>query len=334
MKNILLVLLILLTGCSKQPILEDEPSDNDRSNFEYESNYEENIYQWIVDNQLDNGLVRTTEISDYISLYDNALAAIVFSIYEDYDNAEAIFDFFDARIDTELNDEYGGFAQFRKPSGEIYDAPIGRRWLGDNAWLLIALNFYHEKTSSETYQTLTDNIENYIRGLQREDGGLDSGLDPSGRMMAPVTEAMIDSFSAIDFDEAFHNPLIEYLDETRYDYINKVYKAWPGNPDYEYALDVSSYGYLSWIKVDDNPLEFADERFLFTLGDITGYCADEDLDAIFIEHSLQMATAYVAALEYEKATTILTEMEKTIINDEGFPYATNSATNYGTDMLW
>jgi hypothetical protein len=94
------------------------------------------VYQWFSQMQLANGLVESTENGNIVSLYDNALAALVFIAKGDRLKAEKLFNFFNGRISSELDAGTGGFAQFRNAVG----IPNGARWMGDNCWLLIALN--------------------------------------------------------------------------------------------------------------------------------------------------------------------------------------------------
>lgn len=304
--------------------------------------HNDEVYEWIKSRQLENGLQNSTENGIMLSLYDNALAALVYTMYEDYDRAEAIFDVFDGKIESELQDEYGGFAQFLDLSGNIFGGGIGKRWLGDNAWLLVALNAYHYKTGTDKYSGLVSGLDAWIRSLQLPNGGLSSGYDEGGNMMEPVTEAMIDSYNAILGFDSFHTKLLNYFFINRYDDDEDVLVSWPENPDYKYAIDMSSWAFLAMNNMPESVLEFADQRFKLTEGDITGYCIDEDLDAIWPEHSLQMAVAYInAGNEYfDRANDIISNMEKLFINSttdmntKGLPYASNQATMYGAGSLW
>ena len=68
-------------------------------------------------------------------------------------NAERIFDYFESIRVTELENGPGGFFQFRsKPLG----VPSGRRWMGDNAWLLIVLKNHPQ---SDKYTALIASLE-------------------------------------------------------------------------------------------------------------------------------------------------------------------------------
>lgn len=329
---ILIILIFILSSC--------QIDLSNKKLFDVGIDYETEFYTWIVNNQLDNGLVKTTEDGQTISLYDNALAAIVFTMKGDYDKARKIFDFFDERIESELNDQYGGFAQFRNSDGNFNG--IGMRWLGDNAWLLIAINNYQMETNTQDYAYLELYLNLWIRGLQNSDGSLSSGVDENGNKISPVTEGMIDAYNAIEGNDTFHKNLYEYLMSNRYDEIDDMFIAWPGNESYKYSLDISSWGYLAFDDMPISMLTFADQHFLMTRNNVTGYCADEDLDSIFTEHSLQMATAYAAAGSnyYSNAESIIENMNQLVIDSnmyddaKGLPYASNQATVYGSGLIW
>jgi hypothetical protein len=73
---------------------------------------------------------------------------------------------------------------------------------------------------------------------------------------------------------------------------------------------------------------------------VTGYCFDEDRDAVWMEGTAQMAVAYTKAGNSEKTNSILLEVAKTRLTQAGWtgargiPYATNQGTGYGGGLLW
>ena len=75
-------------------------------------------YHWLEKSQLPNGLLESTENGNFVSLYDNALAALLFTEQGELQRAEKIFNFFEARIDRELLKGKGGFFQFRNREGK------------------------------------------------------------------------------------------------------------------------------------------------------------------------------------------------------------------------
>ena len=81
---------------------------------------------WIVKMQSANGLLESSENTDFVSLYDNALAALVFMQLNEMDGAEKIFDYFNGQVNNELLSADGGFYQFRDSNGENGN----RTWMG------------------------------------------------------------------------------------------------------------------------------------------------------------------------------------------------------------
>ena len=81
------------------------------------SNEDLEIYNWITHIQLNNGILTSTEGSNFVSLYDNSLAALAFISVGEYTRAEHIFDFFNEKINSEFIPNGGGFFQFRESNG-------------------------------------------------------------------------------------------------------------------------------------------------------------------------------------------------------------------------
>lgn len=320
--------------------------DQDASDINFEgtrilNSIEASVYNWFESQQLPNGLLESSENGNVVSLYDNALAALVFIMQEEYQKAEHIFNFFNDRIQSELTNGVGGFSQFRDRNG----VPSGNRWMGDNAWLLIAINNYKDKTGFSTYDQLASEITLWLKSLQDTDGGLFAGFDSNNQPLNyKVTEGNIDAFNAIRGYDIFHKDLLDFLESDRWDSQDKNLVAWPGNPNYLYALDCHSWSYCIFPDYPVSALTTA-ERFLTSVTAtngqfITGYCFDEDQDTVWPEGTGQMALAFgMAGMNYEK-NFYLTEMEKvlltsnTLSNSSGFPYATNPGTHYGSDALW
>jgi hypothetical protein len=300
------------------------------------------VFNWFEQQQLSNGLLESTENGNIVSLYDNALAAMVFLLRDDFEKAEKIFDFFNARIDSELKNGVGGFSQFRDRAGN----PNNHRWMGDNAWLLIALNNYKAQTGNTQYDILAQEITAWLIGLQDADGGLFAGYNTDGsRMNFKVTEGNIDAFNAVKNYTPFHRNLLAYLENHRWNASDKNLVAWPENPPYLYALDLHSWSYLLFPNYPISALTTAERhrtsQTASTSGlEITGYCFDEDQDVVWLEGTGQMALAFDVANMLNERDFYLTEMEKNSIastthsNASGFPYTSNQGTTYGSDMLW
>jgi hypothetical protein len=291
--------------------------------------------------QLANGLLTSSEKTDYVSLYDNALAALAFMAEGEIEKAEGVFDYFNERIDSEFILNNGGFYQLRNSDGSN-----GRRtWMGDNAWLLIALNNYHEITGNTKYTELTGLLENWIRSLQDEDGGLWGGINEDGTQIHKVTEGIIMAFNAVEGYDDFHKGILNFLKQERWDLNDQLLVAWPENETHYYAMDLHSLGYLIFENFSEEVL-FKAERYKNTQvasfnGEvISGYCFDEDKDVIWLEGTAQMALAFKKANMVNEANSTLQQLQKaqmknsTQENSTGIPYATNAGTSYGSSLLW
>lgn len=303
---------------------------------------EQLVFNWFEQQQLANGLLESVEDGNIVSLFDNALSALVFMMRGDFEKAEKIFDFFNARINSELLVGPGGFSQFRDRNG----VPNNHRWMGDNAWLLIALNNYKDMTGDPQYDLLAAEIGNWLIGLQDADGGLFAGYGSDNTLLNyKVTEGNIDAFNAIAGYTSFHSSLLGFLEQDRWDDTDKNLVAWPGNPSYLYALDCHSWSYCLF---EDYPVAalYSADRFLTTQTatltnlQITGYDIDEDKDAVFLEGTGQMALAFQVAGLQSEADEYLDQMEKVLVpssnfsDASGFPYASNIGTSYGNSPHW
>lgn len=298
-------------------------------------------YLWIKNRQLSNGLVESAERSDFVSLYDNALAAIVYTLHDDRISTEKILDYFSQRLDTEFIEFGGGFYQFRRADG----SQTRRKWIGDNAWLLIAINYYSDRFSSTKYDTMALAIENWLRSLQDKDGGLWGGVETNGKRIHKITEGIITAYNAVPGYDDFHRGILLYLEKNRFDKKESLLLAWPENPKYQYAMDLHSLGSLIYPSLSDRLLTKTDRFSTRQLSSINGqkihgYCFDEDKDVIWLEGTAQMALAFKQSGMEEEGEQLIQEIKKTLIPSKtnnlvaGVPYSVNQGTNYGSSNLW
>ncbi|MEL6917693.1 MAG: hypothetical protein AAFO99_08180 [Bacteroidota bacterium] len=343
-------LMVLCISCSTGEIEEITAPDSDTAivdipipvpTEEVSLSEEEKSLKWVQQMQGPNGLLESSENSDFVSLYDNALTSILFIANGELDRAESIFDFFNERIDSELLNGTGGFYQYRNRNGENG----GRTWMGDNVWLLMALNKYYDITGSQKYMRLASELEQWIRSLQDDDGGLWGGYNEDGTRIPKVTEGNITAFTAVTGYDDFHKKILRYLEEERWDGATKTFLASPDTPRYNYALDLHSLGFGILESFPESSL-LAAERYRTTKtatvtgNKITGYCFDEDKDVVWLEGTAQMAVAFKMARNDLKVAELLIELEKTFITSNslvdaiGIPYTTNFGSNYGATILW
>lgn len=328
MKKLLTLLsVILILSCGGiNTNTQDDPVD-----------HSVNMMLWLESIQMDNGLLPTYEYSYYnntiygseVSLYDNALATIAFVMNNDFQRAELILDFFNSS-DEEV------FSQFRYPTNGVPSTDA--LWMGDNAWLLIAIKNYHYYADNTNYSEMETRLEEWIISLQDDDGGLFAGYNADGNLQTyKVIEGNIDAYNGVSPQGDFHDKLLNYLN-SQWDAEKELFEAWP-NSQWLYAMDTTPWGYCALPNMPDSMLEAAD-RYLVT-EDSTGYCFDDDLDVIWFEGTGQMVVAYNKQGNEDKANFYLTELEKEIvyspINPElyGLPYCSNNtSTHYANGALW
>lgn len=299
------------------------------------------VYQWFSTMQLPNGLLESTENSNVVSLYDNALAALVFTAKGDRLKAEKVFNFFNSRMASELDAGTGGFAQFRDAAG----TPNSNRWMGDNCWLLLALNTYAATFNSTTYSTLQSHLASWIRSLQNPNGSLNAGYDANGLLNFQVTEGMIDAYNAVLGYDTFHSKLLAYLKQNRWSTSQKYLISYPGNY-YQYALDNFSWAFTAFEDFPSSTLQSSAGLFgtskisTATDSNVTGFCFDIDKDTVWFEGTGEMVVAFQKAGLSTQANYYLAEMEKGIVsstlypNCKGIPYVTTIGTGYGGGLLW
>ena len=298
-------------------------------------------FTWIKSMQLDNGLIESAEGTNFVSLYDNALAALVFTLNNDRRSTEKILDYFDQRLDTEFMELGGGFYQFRNADG----TNTRSKWIGDNAWLLIAVQHYADRFDSAKYAPLAQALEQWLRSQQDEDGGLWGGVRANGNRIHKITEGIITAFNAIEGYDTFHKGILNYLEDHRWDTHESLLMAWPENPKYKYAMDLHTLGSLIYPSMSKQLLaqvhRYDTQQNASVNGKkVSGFCFDEDQDVIWLEGTAQMALAFRKSGMEEEGLDLLKEIRKTLIKSKnveksaGIPYAVNQGSNYGAEKLW
>ncbi len=298
-------------------------------------------YLWISSMQFSNGLLESAEGTDFVSLYDNALSALSFMAAGDFKKAEKILDYFQNRIDIELTSGSGGFYQFRDIRGDNRR----NRWLGDNAWLLIAVNNYEAMTGSNRYESLARSLEHWIRSLQDVDGGLWGGYREDGTRIHKISEGIITAFNAVKGYDSFHQGILSFMEKERWNAQDGLLVAWPDNNQYYYALDLIPLGYMILEDFPESTLQQASRFYTSQISELTsrqvkGYCFDEDKDVIWLEGTAQMALAYHSAERQEISKGLLEDLQLMVAEKsdpgihQGLPYASNMGSSYGPDPLW
>ena len=291
------------------------------------------------------GILPSIEGGNLVSTYDQALAVLAFCATGNQIEAKGILDYFDSKRTSELEIGLGGFHQFRSPSG----IPTGNRWMGDNAWLAIAIQVYQATFPQESgrYGELENSLINWLGSLKDPKGeGLYGGYLPNGDTIHKVTEGNIDAFAVFPDhypEKEWRVSILEHLHKDKWDAKEKNLMAWPSNPQYKYALDCYTWAYMAFPDFPETARTYLDKFKVTATSAVTGqtisgYCFDEDQDVVWFEGTGQVAVMHWAAGDAIAAKSVLNELSKgwiqTANGEQGLPYSANQGTSYGGDELW
>ena len=338
-----LMTLVILSACSPESVVPeaDTPSQVATGSEIPAVDHKASSLAWLASRQHANGLVESAEGTGFVSLYDNALAAMVYLQSGETARARQILEYFKGRQAAEFNQSGGGFYQFRDAGGNNRS----RIWLGDNAWLLIALRHYRAATDDLRYRGLEASLESWIRSLQQEDGSLKSGTNEDGTEIPLVTEGMITAYAAVSGQDAFHEGILEFLTAERWSEGESLLLAQETGGTYAYSLDLHSLPALIWEDAPHAYLEHAQRFYTVQHHELNGktvggYCFDEDRDVVWLEGSAQMALAYRRSGDLQAYQQTLEALEQSFIaagnpNSPGaLPYTTNPGSSFGAAPLW
>jgi hypothetical protein len=146
-------------------VFENKNPDNKESVLSYLKNIQDNFSsdKWLVPAMEDNSG----------QTFNNGVTAMAFILSGEKERAERILDFYALRTDSAnqilnrqnffYNDEARGFYQ-NVDLNNSYNAFICDRWMGDNAWLLIAYKYYEHEYGFNS-KPLYDSVTSYLKDL-------------------------------------------------------------------------------------------------------------------------------------------------------------------------
>ncbi|MCX6151203.1 MAG: T9SS type A sorting domain-containing protein [Ignavibacteriales bacterium] len=130
--------------------------------------------------------------------FNNALTAMAFILTMEKERAERILDFYAKRADTSnkilnkqsffYNGEARGFYQNVSLGGGSYSPFICDRWMGDNAWLLLAYKFYESKygfSGKPLYVDVSQYLKDLLLAFYIDDPGGHGGFVRHGWRWGP-----------------------------------------------------------------------------------------------------------------------------------------------------
>lgn len=294
---------------------------------------ESRVYRFIRSQQQPSGLFRNQTDDPFSGLYVTALGSICLLHQGQTAEAEKVFDLFDAwRVDHWGNTpELQGFPQAWNADTGMADEKSDR-WIGDNAWLLLALEYHHRMTGSTKYLLLRTAIADWLVGLQDEDGGIKAGFNRNGPMLHQSTEGNLDSYAALALRPEAQKRIYSWLLTKMW--IPREGRFRTGSTEESSALDC-----LSWSVAALGPdfsacLDYAEKTYVITaamdgfpdrkaqgFGDLPGK------QRVWFEGTGEMIVAYRAAGRHDAARKWIAEMDKVALtlpdNAAGWPCSSN-----------
>lgn len=284
-------------------------------------------YTWLKNHQDENktGIVGNQEGDNFAGLYTNALAAICFLHQGDVDRAERIFDFYARHFEREFapgGDTPGGFPQFADAgTGELRRDTD--RWVGDNAWLLIALNHHHRKTGKSDYAAMREGVARWLISLQDAEGGIAAGFNKNGPIGHHSTEGNLDCYAAlIDYPKE-RASVKHWLDTKMWVAADRRFKT--GSTVEDSALDTCSWALGALGKQYAVTFDYAEKTWSrtdttdATKATVSGFGDKHGSTRIWLEGTGEMVVAYQVAGREKDAARYLAELEKAMIASPKWP---------------
>lgn len=177
----------------------------------------EKMGQWLKDHQSPlTGLIQSFEgdvgpVKDWAFIYDQALAAHVFLLFDDERNARRVLNFFK----NKLTDNFDGFANaYYYDSGDIAEYTVHS---GPNIWVGIGIMQYMHKTKDDYYLPVARTIADWLIVLQDKDP--EGGIKGGPQLAWFATEHNLDAY-------AFFGMMHQMTQEEKYKIAQKKILSW------------------------------------------------------------------------------------------------------------
>ncbi|MFA5292195.1 MAG: carbohydrate-binding protein [Phycisphaerae bacterium] len=269
------------------------------------------------------GLVKSREGEEYngTTVYKNALSAMAFIHQGDTNSANGIFNFFKSVYDADPNDFHGFVQWWDAGTGQPIESDY---WVGDNAFLLIALNYYNQVNNGlGDYADLSDALVEWLT----EEGNDCSSIIGEG--VADMYAALAPFEGDEDVDMALIKLKARFYDEVSY----------AGILDHTTRASLI-FGDLDGFNYLDN-FERTETWDYDNITTVSGYSAFDSEDFINIEISAQLLNVWgiwSSDLAID-LSGLKEELEKTWLNGTvepnscGLPYyVTDSGFDYAYSM--
>jgi len=153
--------------------VKEEIKKIEKERHEFSTRVIEGLYQWIKNRQNpSNGLVLSYEgdrnLKEVCFTYDQALAVIVFLLFDDYERAEKVLDFYLEKVKNNQS-IYNAYYI----NGNVFEYIVHS---GPNAWIGITALNYVKETGNKKYLSLAQKVAQFLFKMMDEEGGIRGGL--------------------------------------------------------------------------------------------------------------------------------------------------------------
>jgi cellulose synthase operon protein B len=282
------------------------------------------VLEWLAEQQDTMTGLLPSQQDRNASTYNNALAVMAFVHHNQTKRAKHILDYFQSRFNnTEffVGGEPRGFFQYRdSTNGEPFCS--NPRWMGDNAWLAMAIHYYKKATGDSTYDNMAKAIVALVSSLQQPDGYIASGWERSSNCTGEflnttgIAEGNLDAYKALSL----------------YGESNKAaaVKLWLDYKDLGWKdtyLDLHSWRVLSlgrsygFCLLDTKPFQ---RTIKYKGKSVTGYLPFIDkikpiAPNIWSEGTGQMAVAFYRAGYKDRGDFLVKQMRKLVFEPKDYP---------------
>jgi hypothetical protein len=160
---------------------------------------EEQVLDWLEQQQDPTTHLMRSQENAQANTYSNSLAVMVFTLKGEQTRAKQILNFYAGRLASEFYDgiEARGYFQYRDASTGQPDN--GDRWMGDNAWLAMAIHYYQAASGDSSYDAVAQAIVDLLESFQQPDGYIAKGWvsGDSSFSTDAHTEGNLDAYRAL-----------------------------------------------------------------------------------------------------------------------------------------
>jgi hypothetical protein len=296
-----------------------------------------------------DGLLVPSMEGNQAQTFNNALAALAFTIKNEKERAEKILDFYSLATNINNTDQYlqnfyyngeaRGFFQYVDITNYHDHSHTANRWIGDMAWLLIACKQYQFKYTSQKYESLIEIIKNLFISYFKDEG--DKGYVQHGWLNGDTRlheafghhEGNIDCYIAFKMcgENSYANKIKNWLHA---ELNNKV-----DLPLDLYAWRALAYGdeYIDLLDIPE--YDFRYRKIIINNADSTmGFYSNADISInnFWNDGTAHMACAYMAYGDKNRGYFYANQLDK-LIKEKNLgedivhyiPYTLNTSGNYG-----